>query len=79
MTLVQRIRQEQAVIGTDDEVVGTVDALHGELLKIKSTDAVSGGGDYVLDLDFVLDIEADKVRLTIPAAEARERWSPAKM
>jgi hypothetical protein len=75
MMFVDKIREGLEIVGSDGAHVGTVDALAGQLLKLKSSDPASGGTHHYLDLALVSGIEGDTVTLLVPAAEARERWS----
>ncbi len=43
MMFVEQIRDGQHVIGSDGGDVGTVDALSGQLIKLKRKDPASGG------------------------------------
>lgn len=75
MMFVEQIREGMAVVGSDGGHVGTVDALAGQLLKLKKNDPASGGEHHFLDIALVVGIEGDTIKLLVPAAEAQERWS----
>ncbi len=75
MMFVEQIREGMTVVGSDGEHVGTVDALAGQLLKLKKDDPASGGEHHFLDIALVVGIEGETIKLLVPAAEARERWS----
>ncbi|MGO4175577.1 DUF2171 domain-containing protein [Bosea sp. TAF32] len=77
MLFVEQIKEGQGVIGSDGEHVGTVDALSGQLIKLKKNDPGSGGAHHYLDLALVVALEHDTIKLIVPAAEAKERWSEA--
>lgn len=75
MMFVDQIREGLAIVGSDGAHVGSVDALVGQLLKLKKSDPASGGTHHYLDLALVAGIEGDTIKLLVPAAEAKERWS----
>jgi hypothetical protein len=75
MMFVEQIREGLEVVGSDGQHVGTVDALTGQLLKLKKSDPTSGGTHHYLDLALVTGVEGNVISLLVPAAEARERWS----
>ena len=77
MMFVEQIRDGQRVIGSDGGHVGTVDALSGQLIKLKKNDPESGGAHHYIDLGLVIGLEDDTIKLIVPAAEAKERWSEA--
>ncbi|MDR6830930.1 hypothetical protein J2X48_004743 [Bosea sp. BE271] len=77
MMFVEQIKEGQRVIGSDGGHVGTVDALSGQLIKLKKNDPESGGAHHYIDLGLVIGIEGDTIKLIVPAAEAKERWSEA--
>ncbi len=77
MMFVEHIKEGQNVIGADGGHVGTVDGLSGQLLKLKKNDPESGGAHHYLDLGLVVAVEGGTIKLIVPAAEAKERWSEA--
>ncbi|MCR4522993.1 DUF2171 domain-containing protein [Bosea sp. 47.2.35] len=77
MMFVEQIKEGQRVIGSDGGHVGTVDALSGQLIKLKKNDPESGGAHHYIDLGLVIGIEGDTIKLIVPATEAKERWSEA--
>lgn len=77
MMFVEQIKEGQRVIGSDGEPVGTIDSLSGQLLKLRKNDPESGGAHHYLDLALVVALEGDTIKLIVPAAEAKERWSEA--
>lgn len=77
MMFVQQIRNGQRVIGLDGGHAGTVDALSGRLIKLKRNDPESGGAHHYIDLGLVIGIDSDTIKLIVPAADAKERWSEA--
>ena len=77
MMFVEQIKEGQRVVGSDGAHVGTVDGLSGQLLKLKKNDPESGGSHHYLDIGLVIAVEGATIRLIVPAAEAKERWSEA--
>lgn len=77
MMFVEQIKEGQRVIGCDGGHVGTVDALSGQLIKLKRNDPASGGAHHYIDMGLVIGIEGDTIKLVVPATEAKERWSEA--
>lgn len=77
MMFVEQIKEGQHVIGADGGHVGTIDGLSGQLLKLKKNDPESGGAHHYLDLALVVGVEGDTIKLIVPAAEAKQRWSEA--
>jgi hypothetical protein len=75
MMHVQDIHEGLKVVGSDGGHVGTVDALVGQLLKLKKNDPASGGTHHFLDIGFIADIENETVKLLLTADDARQRWS----
>ena len=75
MMHVQDIHEGLKVVGSDGGHVGTVDALVGQLLKLKKNDPASGGTHHYLDIGFIADIENETVKLLLTADDAKQRWS----
>lgn len=75
MMHVQDIHEGLEVIGSDGSHVGTVDALVGQLLKLKTNDPGSGGTHHFLDIGYIANIENETVRLLLTADDAKQRWS----
>ncbi|AMJ61401.1 DUF2171 domain-containing protein [Bosea sp. PAMC 26642] len=77
MMFVEQIKEGQKVVGSDGAHVGTVDGLSGQLLKLKKNDPESGGSHHYLDIGLVVALDDETLKLIVPAAEAKERWSEA--
>ncbi|TCR68233.1 DUF2171 domain-containing protein [Bosea sp. BK604] len=77
MMFVEQIKEGQQVTGADGGLVGTIDGLSGQLLKLKKNDTDSGGAHHYLDLGLVVAVESSNVKLIVSAAEAKQRWSEA--
>jgi hypothetical protein len=62
-----RIKEHAEVIGADGAHVGTVDRVEGGRIKLTKKDSGQGrheGHHHFIPLDFVADIEGDRVRLS---------------
>ena len=77
MMFVEQIKEGQKVVGSNGAHVGTIDGLSGQLLKLKKNDPESGGSHHYLDIGLVVAVEDETIKLIVPAAEAKERWSEA--
>ncbi|AZO82066.1 MULTISPECIES: DUF2171 domain-containing protein [unclassified Bosea (in: a-proteobacteria)] len=75
MMHVDQIREGLEVVGSDEDHVGTVDALAGQLLKLKKNDPASGGTHHYLDIGLISAIEGDTIKLLVTGDDARQRWS----
>lgn len=75
MMHLQDIHEGLKVVGSDGGHVGTVDALVGQLLKLKKNDPASGGTHHFLDIGLIAEIENDTARLLVTADDAKQRWS----
>ncbi|MCO5091249.1 DUF2171 domain-containing protein [Bosea sp. (in: a-proteobacteria)] len=75
MMFVEQVREGLEIVGSDGVHVGTVDGLSGTLLRLKKSDPSSGGTHHYLDIGLVAAIEGDTIKLLVPAAEAKQRWS----
>lgn len=75
MMFVEQIREGLEVVGSDGRPIGTVESIVGQLLRVKGTDPAGGGSRHFLDLAFVAEVDAKRVKLLVPSAEAKERWS----
>lgn len=69
-----QIREHMAVLGSDGQHVGTVDAVEGARIKLTRNDPAAGGEHHYLHLDMVAQVDGDTVRLTRTAQQARDEW-----
>ncbi len=69
-----QIREHMEVVGSDGGHVGTVDKVEGQRIKLTRNDPAAGGEHHYLHLDMVAAVEADTVRLTRTAAQAKDEW-----
>ena len=74
--LVEQIRGDMEVVGSDGLHVGTVDHMDGGRIKLKKVDPAAGGQHHYLVPDMVKSV-AGKVVLAMTAAEAKARWTAA--
>lgn len=75
MMFTEQIREGLEIVGSDGVHVGTVDSLSGTLLKLKKSDPSSEGTHHYLDIGLVVAVANNTVKLLVPAAEAKLRWS----
>lgn len=69
------LREGQKVVGSDRGHVGTIDGISGQLIKLKKNDPASGGTHHYLDVKLIKEVSPNEVVLSVPTAEAMERWS----
>lgn len=67
-----RIADHMPVVGSDGRPVGTVDAVEGELIRLTRSDSESGGEHRWLPRSTVAGVDGGVVRLSMPAAQARD-------
>jgi hypothetical protein len=72
--LLGQIREHMAVVGSDDEHVGTVDKVAGDRIILTKSDPDSGGSHHSISCSDIDRIEDDKVILDCKADEAKHRW-----
>lgn len=66
------IREHMEVVGSDGGHVGTVDKVEGQRIKLTKQDPAAGGEHHYVDTAFVAGVEGGKLRLDVPAAEAKK-------
>ena len=69
----QFIREHMKVIGSDRQLVGTVDKVEGNRIKLTKKDSGEGshkGHHHFIDKGLVADVEGNKVRLSAKASVA---------
>jgi len=71
----QDLREGQKVVGSDRGHVGTIDGIDGQLIKLKKNDPASGGAHHFLDVKLITSVSDNEVVLSVPTAEAMQRWS----
>ena len=62
-----QIAEHMEVVGSDGQHVGTVDNL---VIKLTKSDPTAHGQHHLIKLDLVASVEAGKLTLSVPAAEA---------
>ena len=68
------IREHMKVVGSDRLVVGTVDHVEGDRIKLAKNDPQAGGKHHYIPTDWVERVEGDEVCLRQKAQEARQQW-----
>ena len=70
-----RIRDHMEVVGADGRHVGKVDHLEaGGSIKLTRSDPEAEGRHHWIPGEWVSEVEGDRVRLSMPAEEARRQW-----
>jgi hypothetical protein len=66
------VKERMEIIGSDGNHVGTVDRVEGQRIKLTKKDSGPGHKDHhhYLEGKLVSAIEGNKVKLSIPAAQA---------
>ena len=73
MTDLARIRQGMAIIGSDGEHLGTVEAVEGDRIRLAESDAAAGGEHHYVAADLVTEV-GDEVQLSQAAAKIKDQW-----
>ena len=71
--LLGNIREHMAVVGSDEEHVGTVDCVRGDRIVLTKSDSPDDR-HHSLSCSLIDRVEGDRVILDQPAAEARQRF-----
>ena len=71
------ISEHMEVVGSDGQHVGTVDQVADGRNKLTRNDPMADGMHHTLPMDMVEAVESKRVRLNLPAEEARAVWRTA--
>jgi len=71
-----RLTKGMEVVGSDGQHVGMIDQVDGATMRLKRMDPASGGQHHSLPIDLVKSVDK-RVMLSIPATEAKRRWTAA--
>lgn len=71
--LLGNVREQMTVVGSDDEQIGTVDCVRGDRIVLTKGDS-EDGRHHAISCSQVDRVEADRVVLDQPAAEAKRRF-----
>jgi len=71
--LLGNVREHMTVVGSDDEQIGTVDCVRGDRIILTKGDS-DDGRHHAINCSQVDRVEADRVILDQPAAEAKRRF-----
>lgn len=69
----ENIRADMQVIASDGGMVGTVDGVEGERIKLKRASELGGGGHHFVPTSWVARVD-DHVHLDREAALVRDSW-----
>jgi hypothetical protein len=73
----QFIREHMKVIGSDRQLVGTVDKVEGNRIKLARNDPQAGGQHHYIPSEWVDRVDGDNVCLRQNAQEATRQWQNA--
>jgi hypothetical protein len=68
------IRPQMEVVGSDGGHLGTVDHVDHNRIKLRRNDPGAGGQHHWLAQEMIAEVDGNTVRLTMPAAQARQSW-----
>ena len=68
------IRPQMEVVGADGEHLGTVHHVEHNRIKLRRNDPAAGGQHHWLAQEMIAAVEGNRVRLAVPAAQARQSW-----
>jgi hypothetical protein len=69
------IHDHMEVVGADGRHVGTVDEVQDDhTLKLTRSDPAADGHHHVIPMDWVSEVEGDRVRLSMPSSEVQRQW-----
>ncbi len=71
--LLGQVREHMSVVGSDDEQIGTVDHIRGDRIILTKGDS-EDGRHHIISCSQVDRVDADRVILGLPAAEAKRRF-----
>jgi hypothetical protein len=67
---VSQITEHMAVVGSDGQHVGTVDRVHGRMIRLTKADPAAAGEYRFVPLDAVDGIRGNRLVLRVAAAQA---------
>lgn len=68
------VREQMEVVGSDDELLGTVDRVAGDRIILAKSDPDSGGVHHSLTCSDIERIDGNRVILSMKAEDARKSW-----
>ena len=69
------IRERMKIMGSDRQLIGTVDRVEGDRIKISRSDSTAHGQHHYIPTDWVDRVDGDRVCLRQRAQEARQQWT----
>lgn len=72
-----KLQEHMSAVGSDGGLVGTVDRLDGQRIKLTRTDPAAQAVHHFIHVDSVVTVEDDEVRLNRTAAQAKDEWGTA--
>jgi hypothetical protein len=76
-----KIREHMDVVGSDGQHVGTVDKVEGDRIKLTKSDDPDGSRSHhhFIPMSEVASCDGGKVRLSMPAQQAKQRFAAGGM
>ncbi|RDE06512.1 DUF2171 domain-containing protein [Sphingomonas aracearum] len=71
--MLTRAREQQEVVGSDGEHIGTIDHIRGDRLLLTKNDADAGGRHHSIPSSWIVSVD-DKVTINKTADEAKRQW-----
>ena len=68
-----KIREQMEVVGSDGQLIGKVDKVHGDHVVLTKEDS-EDSRRHSVTCTMIDTVEGDQVRLDVPAEEAKKRW-----
>ena len=75
MVEASQIEEHFEVVGSDGHHVGRVDHVLGDQIELAKLDLAAGFKHHMIPVSWASRIEEKKVFLSIPADEAKSRWT----
>ena len=72
--MLRTVRENMEVVGSDDELLGTVDRVAGDRIILAKSDPDSGGVHHSLTCSDIERVDDNRVILSMKAEDARKSW-----
>lgn len=70
----QQIREHMKVVGSDGQLVGEVDHVDGDRIKLTKNGPQANGKHHYIPGDWVESVDGEEVCLSMEAKEACQQW-----
>lgn len=68
------VREHMQVVGSDGGIIGMVDGIEGDKIKLTKDGPNAGGKHHFIPTEWVEQVESDEVRLSCSAETACRDW-----